>query len=92
MRFLPRRLAIVIALGCFLGGCAGDLPPGLDSRGPWARDASASSDSGWVSDFRLPFDGYAGSPFGCSVDADCGVQRCCETPWGVKLCADFCAP
>jgi hypothetical protein len=37
-------------------------------------------------------DGYAGTPFGCSSDADCFGKKCCLTPWGVKLCAASCAP
>lgn len=37
-----------------------------------------------------PTDGYAGTPFGCTVDADCFGQKCCPTPWGVKLCAAAC--
>ncbi len=35
-------------------------------------------------------DGYKSSPFGCSADADCFGQKCCPTPWGVKLCAPSC--
>jgi len=34
--------------------------------------------------------GYKGSPFGCTADADCFGQKCCPTPWGVKLCAPAC--
>jgi hypothetical protein len=33
---------------------------------------------------------YGGGPFGCQVDAECLGQRCCPTPWGVKLCAPTC--
>ena len=34
--------------------------------------------------------GYASSPFGCANDSDCFGQKCCPTPWGVKLCAPSC--
>lgn len=37
-----------------------------------------------------PTDSYAGTPFGCTSDADCFGQKCCLTPWGVKLCAATC--
>jgi hypothetical protein len=33
----------------------------------------------------------SGNPFGCTSDADCFGQKCCATPWGVKLCAPTCA-
>jgi hypothetical protein len=35
---------------------------------------------------------YVGSSFGCQSDTDCFGQRCCPTPWGVKLCASTCQP
>lgn len=34
--------------------------------------------------------GYKPSPFGCVSDGDCFGQKCCPTPWGVKLCAPAC--
>lgn len=37
-----------------------------------------------------PDTGYTGSPFGCQRDSDCFGLKCCETPWGVKLCAEVC--
>jgi hypothetical protein len=37
-----------------------------------------------------PTDNYQAIPFGCQSDADCFGQRCCATPWGVKLCAPEC--
>jgi hypothetical protein len=37
-------------------------------------------------------DGYAGGNFGCQADSDCFGQKCCATPWGVKLCAPSCTP
>ena len=33
---------------------------------------------------------YGGAPFGCQTDADCFGEKCCETPWGVKLCSPDC--
>ena len=35
-------------------------------------------------------DSYSGAPFGCQTNADCFGQKCCKTPWGVKLCAATC--
>ena len=40
--------------------------------------------------FPHPEQGYKPSPFGCTADADCFGQKCCATPWGVKLCAPSC--
>jgi hypothetical protein len=37
-----------------------------------------------------PTDSYTGAPFGCQTDLDCFGQKCCATPWGVKLCAATC--
>jgi len=37
-----------------------------------------------------PKDQYVGQPFGCQADTDCFGQKCCPTPWGVKLCAPTC--
>ena len=37
-----------------------------------------------------PADSYAGTAFGCTDDADCFGRVCCDTPWGLKLCADTC--
>lgn len=45
--------------------------------------------SGWP-DWYQPPDQYVSSPFGCTADADCFGQKCCPTPWGVKLCAPTC--
>lgn len=33
---------------------------------------------------------YSGTPFGCQTEADCFGQKCCATPWGIKLCAPTC--
>ena len=35
-------------------------------------------------------DQYVPTPFGCQADTDCFGQKCCATPWGVKLCAPTC--
>ncbi len=35
-------------------------------------------------------EGYTGGTFGCLSDSDCFGQLCCETPWGVNLCAPAC--
>jgi hypothetical protein len=35
-------------------------------------------------------DQYVPTPFGCQADSDCFGQKCCATPWGVKLCAPTC--
>jgi len=37
-----------------------------------------------------PVDSYVGAPFGCQTESDCFGQKCCPTPWGVKLCAPSC--
>ncbi|MCA9665880.1 MAG: hypothetical protein KC503_09840 [Myxococcales bacterium] len=35
--------------------------------------------------------GYGGgAPFGCLNDTDCFGQKCCPTPWGVRMCAASC--
>ncbi len=33
---------------------------------------------------------YSAGAFGCQADSDCFGQKCCPTPWGVKLCAPTC--
>ncbi len=39
-----------------------------------------------------PHDGYPGtSPFGCQTESDCFGQKCCPTPWNIKLCAPDCS-
>ena|SRR3989339_763569 len=36
-------------------------------------------------------DGYQGGvPYGCQVDSDCFGEKCCPTPWGIKICAASC--
>ena len=44
-----------------------------------------------VPDAKTDTGGYKPSPFGCHSDRDCFGQRCCPTPWGVKLCSADCA-
>lgn len=38
----------------------------------------------------MPRTDYSTGAFGCQVDTDCFGQKCCPTPWGVKLCAPAC--
>ena len=63
-----------------------DMPPVVPDKGPdqilWPDlpPPDAEPDKG----------GYKPSPFGCTSDADCFGQRCCPTPWGVKLCSADC--
>ncbi len=40
--------------------------------------------------FPWPSDAYKGTTFGCRWDSDCFGQKCCPTPWGIKLCAPTC--
>lgn len=40
--------------------------------------------------YQPPDTGYFGAPFGCQQDSDCFGLKCCETPWGVKLCKEVC--
>ena len=47
-------------------------------------------DTSKTPDWYQPPDWYSGSPFGCQTNADCFGQKCCPTPWGVKLCAPTC--
>ena len=51
----------------------------------WGPEAGGKMDL-----FPPKADGYKPSPFGCTSDADCFGQKCCATPWGVKLCAPSC--
>ena len=51
----------------------------------WGPEAGSTKDL-----FPHPEGGYKPSPFGCTSDADCFGQKCCATPWGVKLCAPSC--
>lgn len=87
-------LVVVVTLGLVAVGCAGELPeegkqdtiyyPPSDQY-VWPDTSPSQSDSLWPST-----DGYSGSPLGCRSDSDCFGLRCCDTPWGVKLCAASC--
>jgi hypothetical protein len=95
-----RGVVLLGALGALsfaLAGCAGELPK--------KQDASARPESGYPPDVQswtasdrprpregwpAPGDSYQPAPFGCELDDDCFGQRCCPTPWGVKLCAPEC--
>ena len=85
MRLTFAFLAALLLLG---SGCPGDRPK-LDGRHV-TPDVPTFPD--YPSPDRKPVlpDGYQAQPFGCSLDSDCFGQRCCPTPWGVKLCATVC--
>lgn len=91
-------LLLILGLGLAGSGCAGDLPeelPRLDTAFPPAPDGGYvwPDTGGSGSDlWSPPSDSYAGAPFGCQVDADCFGDRCCPSPWGVKVCAPSCVP
>ena len=75
------------------GGTA-DLPQ-TKPDGPVTQDTvpvwpDIWPDTGQPLDWYQPPDWYSGSPFGCQTNADCFGQKCCPTPWGVKLCAPTC--
>jgi hypothetical protein len=89
-----------------LGACDDDSSPPTDSTpvteggsdGPTA-DTMPWPDQAVPDQFVWPDQGqdqivwpdmYSGTPFGCQSDADCFGQKCCPTPWGVKLCAATC--
>jgi hypothetical protein len=62
----------------------GDVVPWPEPDLPWWPDVGQPDGPIWP-------DTYASSaPFGCASDADCFGQKCCPTPWGVKLCAPTC--
>ena len=63
-----------------------DLPQTPDYYPQWP-DAPPSQPDIWP---WPPDTGYFGSPFGCQQDSDCFGLKCCDTPWGVKLCAEVC--
>jgi hypothetical protein len=76
---------------------AGAQKDGASKDAPVFPDVGAP-DKPVYPDTRRPFDtkpwvhaeGYMAGTFGCQSDADCFGQRCCDTPWGVKLCAPTC--
>jgi hypothetical protein len=63
-------------------------PPAPDVQAPdqfvWPDIKSPNDTWPW------PKQDYTGAPFGCQQDVDCFGQKCCPTPWGVKLCAPTC--
>jgi hypothetical protein len=81
--------ALVIASLLFLASCPGDRPK-ADGK-IVTPDAPIFPDFPSVDHGKtvLP-DGYQAPPFGCAQDSDCFGQRCCPTPWGVRLCANSC--
>ncbi len=89
-------LALICLAAALAAGCAGDLPkkkdgavttPGYEASTPVPDlPVTTKKDLYWPP----PADGYVGAPFGCVADRDCFGQRCCPTPWGVKLCAPVC--
>lgn len=89
------RLCVLLGLVAALTGCAGkmDQPPettnGADSYvSPWT-DTSNPPPQADSSMWPTP-DSYVPAPFGCREDNDCFGLRCCQTPWGVRLCAATC--
>lgn len=82
-----------LLLALALPACAGDLPKGEDATTTtFDRGTNATWDTGTSGgDLWLFPDLYSGAPFGCQNDSDCFGQRCCSTPWGVRVCADDCA-
>jgi hypothetical protein len=88
-----RVLAPLVLLAA-AAGCAGDMPP---PQGDVVLMETAPVDMYLWPDYVSPGDtwptgdSYSGAPFGCRNDSDCFGQRCCPTPWGVKLCAPTCS-
>lgn len=90
-RLLCPALLLFLVLAA---GCAGELPR-QDGR---VSDRSVAPDQPPWPDLppprpeaQLPLpDGYKSAPLGCTQDSDCFGQRCCPTPWGVKLCSPVC--
>lgn len=78
--------------GTKLEGGTTDMPPA--DLVPWPDttvDGYLWPDTGKQDGYVWPDMYPSGTPFGCATDADCFGQKCCETPWGVKLCAPTCA-
>lgn len=100
-----KRLSLLFAV-CMLFSCAGDLPTKYDSSPYNGNNGTNSdySSSGWSDSWSGSSGsqdygngtsssteaGYSGNTFGCQSDNDCFGQRCCATPWGVKLCRSDC--
>jgi hypothetical protein len=84
-----RVILILSAVVLLVAGCPGDRPK--------ADGKVVTPDAPIFPDFpaldrnqTVQPDGYQAQPFGCTADSDCFGQRCCPTPWGVKLCALAC--
>ena len=89
-----------------LGSCAGEAPKQIDlgsqhspghDYGVVRPDGQTVDQYVWPDTAAPPLDtwphagdSYSSAPFGCEIDADCFGRTCCDTPWGVKLCADGC--
>ncbi len=71
------------------GGSGSDYST-QDSNSQQQKDVYVWPDTQETKDSMQGSD-YAGTAFGCRVDADCFGQKCCATPWGVKLCAAKCS-
>jgi hypothetical protein len=103
---LASLLCCFLVVGGILSGCDDDSTPPADTSGkveagsdmptgdivPWP-DAAQPDKFIWPDqgeDQIVWPDAYSGTPFGCETDGDCFGQKCCPTPWGVKLCAPTC--
>ena len=67
---------------------ATDGAPEQDAAEALEEDAFVWPDQGEQPDVWPHYPGVTG--FGCQDDSGCFGQRCCPTPWGVKLCAATC--
>lgn len=99
---LIASLGLVLCIG--LLGCDDDTPPpkrdvvkqdvgSFPDTVPWPDTVPQADQFVWPDtsqDHTIWPDSYQGTPFGCQSDDDCFGQKCCETPWGVKLCAPSC--
>lgn len=91
-------LAALCALSWIIVACAGEAPK-VPEAGADARPVVSDSAQNVWPDTSPPqdtwphsADSYAGTPFGCTSDAECFGRRCCATPWGISLCAERCPP
>ena len=96
-------VAMLLALPV-LHGCSGSSAPPADQTSDTIVDSSPWPDLPQPDQIVWPDQGrpdqqiwpdtysdtYSGAPFGCQADSDCFGQKCCATPWGVKLCAATC--
>lgn len=101
---LVASLGLVFGIG-LVSGCDDDTPPPAqdttkqdigahqDTVAPWPDLDQPPDQFVWpdqAPDTTIWPDSYTGAPFGCQSDADCFGQKCCTTPWGVKLCSTTC--